>query len=810
MSTASVIGHLPEGHSLTSFVGRRRELAEARELMSRSRLLTLVGPGGVGKTRLAVELSWRARKAFRHGVWLVELAALEDGSLVGSQIAAALQLPDQSNRPPVERLADYLGERELLLVLDNCEHLLNEVAAMASVLLDVAPGLHVLATSREPLGILGEQTFAVPPLATPNDATTEGRPLEAFESVQLLVDRARNVDPDFEITEGNRRPIAQLCQRLEGIPLAIELAVPRLRSLSAAQLVDRLDRRFDLLTGGSRVAVPRQQTLRALIDWSYELCDPAERLLWARLAVFPGGFDLAAAEDVCGFGEIDHEEVMDLLDRLIAKSLVIAERVGGAHGQGREQVRYRQLMTFREYGAELLSAMDESYVLRRRQRDHYLARAAAIVATWCGPDQAERLAEARRDHANFLSALEWSASTPGEEPVGTHLAALLRYHWHARGNLGDGRRWLDRMLALSADPTTERGEALWAAAWVCIMQGDRDAADGYLQECHRIAQVRSDPALAAHADQWDGLRELFSGNAGRAIELLGGALAVHRRVGDTASVLMALFQLAIAQTYAGLPAEALETCREVLAESEEHGERATQAYVHWIEGLCRWHLGEYGAARQSQIAALEIQGDFLDGICTALTIEEMSWTAASTEQFENAAVLFHAAQAVWKGVGTTISAFGPHIQADSEQMAARVRRELGDRRFDAILSSPSVPSVEKAIELALAAARAAPKRTEAARPPHALAAADRGRAGVQSSVDYAQLASPDLTRREAQVAALIAEGRSNKEIASVLVVSPRTVGGHVERILAKLGFTSRAQIAAWVAGQTGEGRKPSL
>jgi DNA-binding CsgD family transcriptional regulator/tetratricopeptide (TPR) repeat protein len=460
-------------------------------------------------------------------------------------------------------------------------------------------------------------------------------------------------------------------------------------------------------------------------------------------------------------------------------------------------------MTLREYGVELLEASGESSELRRRQRDHYLARAAAMVALWCGPDQAERLAAARRDHANLLSALDWSASTPGEELAGTRLAALLRYHWIAGGNLSDGRRWLDRMLTLSTEPSPERAEALWSAAWVCLIQGDRDAAQRYLVECRRIAKQLDDRVLAADADHWTALYELFSGRVDEAIALFRAAIEVHLEVGDKASALTAMFQLAMAQTYTDSPEDALATCREVLRESDEYGERWNYAYAHWAAGLCHWHLGQFDEARQSQISALEILRDFLDGICTAVTIEQLSWMAASNEHYESAAVLFHAAQGVWKGLGTTMSAFGPHIQADSEQMAARVRRELGESRFEAILASSAVPSKAEAIELALTAARTAhvaPKITRRPLPPPSLEADAPGALG---SSHLALIAPSGLTKREAQVAALVAEGRSNKEIAATLVISRRTVDGHVEHILTKLGFTSRTQIAVWFAELVG-------
>jgi len=803
MSTDALVGRSHDGHHLTSFIGRRRELTEARELMSRSRLLTLAGPGGVGKTRLALELVSRVRKAFSDGVFIVELAEVEDGAMVGPHIAAALRLPDQSNRSSLQRIADYVQDRHLLLVLDNCEHLLDAVSVLAARLLDRAARLRIVATSREPLGIFGEQVYNVPPLAAPVHTAAEGMTIESFDAVRLLIDRARSVDPTFEVTEANRLAVAQLCQRLDGIPLAIELAATRLRSVSVVQLIERLDKRFDILTGGSRAALPRQQTLRALIDWSHELCSSDERLLWARLSVFPGGFEVEAAEEVCGFGQLTREGVLDLIDHLVAKSLVVAENVYGTQTGGSVRVRYRQLMTFREYGAELLESIGETTDMRRRQRDHYLTRAAATVKNWCGPHQAERLMAARRDHPNLVSALEWSASTPGEERAGLHLAALLRYHWTAGGNLAEGRRWLDRLLKLATEPSPERGAALWVGAWICLVQGDREQAREHVAECRLIAESLNDRALAAHADHWEALCEVFDDHLDRAMGLFTAAVGVHRQVGDTASALYALFLLAWTQMYAGRTGDALATCREVLKVSDSYGERWAHAYADAVMGLCQWHVGELDAARQSQIAALEIQRDFPDGLCIALTIEQMSWTAASGGHYESAAVLYHAARAVWSGIGTTISAFGP-LEKDFEQMATKVRRELGEREFKVLTARPE-PSQEQAIELALGAARTGYASTGTPQPGLTKVSTKRRNGTAETPDGYGKHGGTALTQREAQIAGLVSQGLSNKEIAAQLVVSPRTVGGHIERILAKLGFNSRTQIASLMSGPAGAG-----
>ncbi|MEV7646732.1 LuxR C-terminal-related transcriptional regulator [Arthrobacter sp. NPDC089319] len=753
---------------MTSFVGRRRELADAKAALAESRLVTLTGPGGVGKTRLSLEVAEKSRRAFRHGVWRVELATLEDGGGLASTVLSALAVPDQSNRPARDKLADHLGARQLLIVLDNCEHLLQPVADLLASLLPEAPGVRVLATSREPLGIGGERICLLPPLSTPSiEDARNPQGLEQFEAVRLLVDRARSVDPGFAVTAENSASVVQLCHRLDGIPLAIELAASRLRSLTVTQFVQRLDKRFQLLTGGDRTALPRQQTLRALIDWSYDLCTEAEKLLWARLTVFPGSFSLEAAEEVCGFDELKQEDVLDVLDRLVAKSLLITER-------GREKTRYRQLMTVREYGAELLAKAGQHAAVKQRHRDHYLHRAASMVSAWCGPHQAMALADMREDHPNVLSALEWSTSTPGEYYAGAELASMLRYHWIAGGFLSDGRRWLDRALLQAHEPAPERGAALWVAAWVALIQGDRNAAAAYLDECRQLSVELPDPSLQAPIAHWSGLHQMFSGNLSSAIELFQHAVHLHTRTGDTGSALAALYMLATAQTYSSTGIEeALDTCRHAMTLSNDHGERWSRAYTLWISGVCYWKQGDTESARQAALQALELQKDFKDSICTALSIELLSWIAASADEVKKAEELALAASTVWKELGTTVAAFGPHIQGDSQLTATRIADAVGSTIAIAEEGTKQLTK-DAAIDLAL------------------------GRAEAPASPDAP--ASP-LTKREQEIALLIAKGLSNRAIGDSLVISPRTVGGHVESILAKLGFTSRTQVASWVASR---------
>ena len=467
---------LPE--TVTSFVGRRLELRAAKQRLEEARLVTLTGPGGVGKTRLAIEVARSARKAFPDGVWMVDLASLADASRVAQTVLSALGMRDQSGRAADQQLVDRLRDRTALILLDNCEHLLDACAQLVDVLLRAAPGLRVLATSREPLAIAGEHVLSVPALATPDpDAVPPVEALNRYEAVALLVERARSVAPDFALTAANATDVARLCARLDGIPLAIELAATRLRSLSVAAVVARLDDRFALLTGGSRAALPRQQTLRALIDWSYDLCTGEEQRLWARLSVFAGTFDLAAAEAVCSDDELPAHDVVDLLDHLVAKSIVLTVRRP-------DDLGYRMLVTIREYGAQRLEESGATDAVRRRHRDHYRARARQTVEGFCAPGQALAIARMRADHPNLCAALEWSIRTPGEVLAGAALAADLRYHWVVGGSLNEGRRWLDQILAVAPPGTRERGQALWVAAWVASIAGEHAAAERAARRMH--------------------------------------------------------------------------------------------------------------------------------------------------------------------------------------------------------------------------------------------------------------------------------------------------------------------------------------
>jgi len=414
----------PTGHlaaDVTSFVGRRREIEQTKRLLS-TRLTTLTGPGGVGKTRLALRVAGDLPRAFPDGVWLVELADLRDPALLAHTVADQLGIRDPASRWVLTRLADFLGSKHLLLVLDNCEHLIDACAVLADSLLRACPDLRILATSRQPLRTAGESCLLVGPLAQ-------------CEAVNLFADRAAAVLPGFTVDERNAAAVASLVRQLDGIPLAIELATVRLRALSVDQVLERLSDRYRLLTRGTRSAPPRQQTLRSLIDWSYYLCTERERTVWARLAVFAGGFELDPAEDVCAGADISNEDVLDVVASLVDKSVLLREEHGPL-------VRYRMLETIRQYGQERLAEAGEEELLRRGHRDWYERLVERFEAEWLGPDQAGWLTRLRLEHGNLRAAMDYclTAPAPATEQYAGRAKALRVTGWLTALHTGDADR----------------------------------------------------------------------------------------------------------------------------------------------------------------------------------------------------------------------------------------------------------------------------------------------------------------------------------------------------------------------------------
>jgi len=476
-----VDGNLPA--DVTSFVGRKHELAAVKRLLPNTRLLTLTGMGGVGKTRLALRAAADLRRGFVDGVWLIELAGLQDGALVTQTVFSALGLHDRAAAGSVANLVEFLAPRQLLLIVDNCEHVLADCAQLTTELLRACPGLRILATTRQALGVAGEHTLVVPPLALPGEhEVMVAERLRTYDAVELFAERAAAVRPGFVVDESNCEAVAAVCWRLEGVPLAIELAAGRLRALSAQQLLERLDDRFRVLTGGSRTALPRQQTLRALIDWSYELCSAGEQLLWARLSAFADGFDLDAVEEVCTSPELPVERVLDLVAGLVDKSVLVAEERAG-------RVRYQLPETLREYGLELLDSSGETIDVLRRHEEWCHRLAKQTQDEWAGPNQVEWFGRLQSDHGNVRAALTFCIENPVEAERGIEMVAAMRYYWLTSGRLREGQRWMHRLLSVAPETAAFRARGLYVAGYLDLMLSDFASADVHLKEARTLAQV---------------------------------------------------------------------------------------------------------------------------------------------------------------------------------------------------------------------------------------------------------------------------------------------------------------------------------
>jgi predicted ATPase/DNA-binding XRE family transcriptional regulator/Tfp pilus assembly protein PilF len=485
--------------SLSTFVGRAREVEDLRMLLGTTRLLTLTGTGGVGKTRLALRLVSALTSADALSLTLVELASLSDGALVDQTVLTAMGGREVRGQSSLETLVARVGARDVLLVLDNCEHLVDACAHLVDSLLHGCPRVRVLVTSRELLGVPGETLWRVPSLSVPDaGAVASVASLSGHEAVQLFVERARQCKPDFTLTDENAASVAQICRRLDGVPLAVELAAARVRLLSVAQIAERLDDRFRLLTGGGRTVPQRHQTLRAALEWSYDILGEQERVLLHRLAVFAGGGTLEAAEAVCCGDGIDQRDVLELLGRLVDRSLILAEERGSA-------TRFRLLETIRAYGIERLDRADEVRV-RRRHRDWYLQLAEASEPGFLDPRQ---VAHFEHDYDNFRVALRWSIDQAELEP-GLRLGVALWLFWYLRGLYAEGSAWVSELLAASGGqpPTTARAAALHWGAHLNHNRGEYRLAQALLSESAEVSrQLGYDRGLAICA--------LLKGNSAR-------------------------------------------------------------------------------------------------------------------------------------------------------------------------------------------------------------------------------------------------------------------------------------------------------
>lgn len=757
---------------LTSFVGRRAERAELKSLLADSRLVTLTGFGGVGKTRLALRIAGELRRAFADGITFVSLGEVNDPDWLPHAVASALGIEGRSTRTAPGSLVEYLDSRELLLIMDNCEHVVDAAAMLVDTLLRTCPRLRVLATSREALRIRGESVHAVAPLTVPasGDQTT---PLHQFEAVTLFVDRAKAVVPEFSLTEANRDAVARICRKLEGIPLAVELAAVRLRAMSPRELAAHQTERWELLTQGSRTAPDRQRTMAACIDWSFDLCTEAEQDVWARVAVFAGGFEHDAAEAVCAGREDTSEPLADLALALVEKSILTAQDVG-------DHMRYRMLPPLRERGLRRLRQLGELTAVRRRHRDFYVDLAERVHDEWVTPAQVDWIKRLRREEGNMSAALEFCELEPGEAEPGLRMGAHLLEFGLADGLFRPGRLWFTRLLPHAPEPSLTRALALRTAAYWTVMQGDLDSAAELIEEGEAIADRIGEPAKT-HMKLVRAFLTMFRGDMAGATALYDEALAGFRALGDKAQAAHALAHAALAHTFIGDIERALARHEECLAITEPAGESWYRSYSLWIAGLATWAAGDVAKALELERECLELKRAMNEKLGIGLVLEAIAWIIAG-EQPERATALLGAAQNQWDSTETSTAAL-PGLFAFHVRCEAFLREKLGVEGYERAWRTGTVLSADDAVDYAR----------------------DDSRSDAPKAKPKKDAAGPDaievLTHREKQIAGLVAQGLTNRDIATQLVISKRTAETHVEHILTKLGFTSRHQITAWMAEQ---------
>jgi len=819
--------HLPEEPN--SFIGRERELAELRQMLHRTRALTLCGPGGIGKTRLALRFLALAAAEFPDGVWFVELADLQrtdlqQADLVVSRIAAVIGITEEAGRPLLETLGDALRPRQLILALDNCEHLLDACAQVGRHLLASAPGLRLLSTSREPLSVAAETIWRVPSLtvAPPGADPAVSADPDRYEAVRLFADRAAASRPGFTLGPDNIAAVTAICRALDGMPLAIELAAARVRALSVEQISARLDDRFGLLTAGDRSAAPRQRTLRAAIEWSYELLNAPERMLFRRLSVFTG-WSLEMAEQVCSDEDIPATEVLGLTAALVDKSLVVLDpEVLG-------EARYRMLDTIREYAEMRLAQAEESAAVRLRLRDYTLRTAehnvavgmARVAAPW-----ATRVDVFRRydvDAGNVTRVLNWCLEA-GDAEAGLRICAAVSPCWIVWGTFGEGGEWLRSLLALDmtavpawvqgaamvvraqlalpSDPAAasslatdglklcrEAGDGYWTAvalnllSEIALHTGRTDDAEASADEALSIAQAAGDGWNEGYALGTQGAIAARRGKLREAEQLAIASLSVMRRIDQQWGAARALLGLGDLARFRNHPGEAHGWYVEALAILREIGARPEVARCLAGLGRVAMDLGATEQARRHLTRSLRLSHATGARISVARGLEAFAALAGQERRPELAVQLAATAAALRETAGLP-----PLPGARTEGYLAPARRLLGDAAVARLWASGRALTSEAAVALALDL------------PTPAAAQDDENPAlTVVDSYQVASAPPSSLTHREHQIATLVASGRSNKAIAGELSISPTTAARHVANIMAKLGFNSRTQIAAWIA-----------
>jgi predicted ATPase/DNA-binding CsgD family transcriptional regulator len=743
----------------TSFVGRVEELRLIETGLAGSRLVTLVGPGGVGKSRTALRAAAAVRERFPDGIWLVELSSLRDAELLPATLATVLDAPEQLGMAPIDAVVAHLRGRRLLIVLDTCEHVLDACGMLCDILLREAEGVSVLATSRQPLDVPGERCVQLAQFGT-------------RDAVDLFVERAAAVVPGFAVTADNRGQLADLAERLDGIPLALELAAVRLRAVPLPELAARLDRRLDTLTGGLRTASLRHQTLRKAIGWSYELCTRRERQLWQRLSVFAGPFDRGQVEQVCADGALSREDVLEALIGLVDKSVV--QRLG------ERDSRYRLLDTIREYGADRLDGSRAAAAVRDRHLAHFEELGRRLWDELLTPAQVGLYREVSSQVADVRAVLHHAYAGPGTREQGLRLAWRLGPYWRASGALSEGRYWVDKGLALVPEDCGERAWGLFMAGVFAVWTADLETAPERFREAREVADRTGEDRVGLFTDAYLGAMTAFGGEVEEGFAALEAAR--HRIIAAKDGLGMAVvhYEGALLRAVFGDTAGALALCEAGLTFLEGTGDRQFYGSTLGVRGVILWLAGEHEASAEPLLQALEAVSEIGEVLVAALACLVLGWHAARHERYVRAGWLLGYAENARRLSGDPVSML-PSLLEQQESVQRTVRAALGPAEFEhwwetgARMSGIAVlRSVRADADVPLLEPRSGHRREDGTR---------RARTGV-------------LSPREREVAALVAKGLSNRRIAEELVISKRTVDAHVEHILAKLKISSRVEIPA--------------
>ncbi|WP_172932901.1 LuxR C-terminal-related transcriptional regulator [Rhodococcus sp. MS13] len=750
---------------LTNFIGRRREIEETRRRMGTSRLVTVTGPGGVGKTRLAYRVAENARRTFRDGIRLIEL----DGVCGSGTSEDGLQnTNDGRSIDPhfVAWLSDSIGDREILLILDNCEQCIDPISQAAIDLLRACPRLRILATSREPLGLSGEAVIRIAPMTVSySDQLLNTSRVRSDDAITLFLDRARVNESEFPISDADQSTVAQICQRLDGIPLLIELAAARLRAMSIDQILERLDDRFLLLTLGARGSPGRQQTLTRCIKWSYDLCNDLEKDLWARLAVFTESFTLEAAEAVCS-ENTPAPAFVDILTGLVDKSIVMREV--SAHG-----VRYRMLGTIREYGRTRSQNFGNLKILQNRHFDWLCALAAQAESKWVGAQQELWVARLSAEESNLRFALTFAFTAQHRHLEGLRLVNALSPYWFARGMFEEGLHWIPLAMA-TKDSTAlqERARALCNASMFLSSSGV-PPTEPVLRELRELSDQTDDPTTRGFLNLSKCFIALHMGDLSELSAEYSVASELSLNGCSQIPQVIAGHMLGLLAGRLGDLDTAIALAESTRTIAEELGDTYLRSCALWAEALLAMKNNDFDKATRLFRHSLQLSQCIADPHGYAWSMEGLGWVAAQERRYTAAASLLGAANAMWgrvKACPATIFVISQyHTSCETE-----VRRSMSSCAFESAFRNGRDLSMRASLAKALG----------------------------ETMPSRAPSEPNSLTKREREVAALVAEGLTNKAIARKLVISQRTAQGHVERILVKLGFTSRTQIATWTVEQS--------